>query len=112
MKQAIVVRKDIKMGKGKLAAQCCHASLGSYKRTDRDIVGEWEDDGCAKIVLKVQTLDELFVLKETAGRLGISNFLVTDAGRTQLPTSTITCLGIGPDTDENIDKVIKDLKLL
>ena len=112
MKQAIIVRKDIKMGKGKLAAQCCHASVGSFEKTSSDIIRKWKNDGCAKIVLKVQSLDELFILREIALENNISNFLVTDAGRTQLPTSNITCLGICPDTDENIDKVIKDLKLL
>ncbi len=100
------------MGKGKLAAQCCHASVGSFEKTDSSIIRRWKADGCAKIVLKVSSLEELFVLKEIARVNNISNFLVTDAGRTQLPTSTVTCLGVGPDTDENIDKVIKDLKLL
>ena len=47
-----------------------------------------------------------------AKKNNIPNFLVTDAGRTQLPTSTTTCLGIGPDEDEIIDKVTQDLKLL
>ncbi len=112
MKQVIVVRTDIKMGKGKLAAQCCHASLGAYDKADSSVIRKWKDDGCAKIVLKVSSLEELFVLKEMAKKNNIPNFLVTDAGRTQLPTSTTTCLGIGPDEDEIIDKVTHDLKLL
>lgn len=112
MKQVIVVRNDLKMGKGKLAAQCCHACLGSYEKVNSSVIRRWESEGSAKVVLKVSSLDGLFVIKEMAKKNNIPNFLVTDAGRTQLPTSTITCLGIGPDEDEIIDKVTQDLKLL
>ena len=38
MKQVMVVRRDLKMGKGKIAAQCCHGSIGSYKKTDSKII--------------------------------------------------------------------------
>ena len=34
MKQVMIVRTDLKMGKGKIAAQCCHGSIGAYKKTD------------------------------------------------------------------------------
>ena len=112
MKQVIIARSDLKMGKGKLAAQCCHAAIGSYKKADSSKIRKWESDGCAKIVLKVPKLEDLFELKEIAKKNNIPNFLVTDAGRTQLPTSTITCLGIGPDDDEIIDKMTHDLKLM
>lgn len=112
MKQVIVFRKDIKMGKGKIVAQGCHAAIGSYKHTDPKKIEKWEKDGCAKIALKIDTLDELLELRKEALIKKIPNFLVTDAGKTQLPTSTITCLGIGPDEDEIIDSLTNDLKLL
>lgn len=112
MKQAIVVRSDLKMGKGKIAAQCCHAAIGSYERTDKDKIRKWENEASAKVVLKVPSLEDLFELKEIAKRNNVSNCLITDAGRTQVPESTITCLGIGPDEDEIIDKITGDLKLL
>ncbi|MDL2246326.1 peptidyl-tRNA hydrolase Pth2 [Methanobrevibacter sp. OttesenSCG-928-K11] len=112
MKQVIVVRKDIKMSKGKTAAQVAHASLGSYKNADSKKVEKWENTGYAKVVLKIDTLDDLIELKNQVIINKVPYFLVTDAGRTQLPTSTITCLGIGPDEDEIIDKLTNDLKLL
>lgn len=112
MKQVIIVRTDIKMGKGKIAAQCCHAAIGSYKNTEKDKIRKWESEAYAKVVLKTQKLEDLFELKELAKRNNVSHFLVTDAGRTQIPSSTITCLGIGPDEDEIIDKITGDLKLL
>ncbi|PIX43420.1 peptidyl-tRNA hydrolase, partial [archaeon CG_4_8_14_3_um_filter_38_5] len=37
---------------------------------------------------------------------------IRDAGRTQIPPNTITALGIGPDNEEKIDKIVKNLKLL
>jgi len=58
-KQVIVVRADLKMGKGKMAAQAAHASLEAYKSADRHAVSEWESSGVKKVVLKVDSLQEL-----------------------------------------------------
>ena len=112
MKLAIIVRNDLKMGKGKIAAQCCHAAIECYKKADKNKIRKWENTGSAKVVLKVQSLEELYELKEIAKRNNIPNSFITDAGRTQIPSSTVTCLGIGPDEDEIIDKITGDLKLL
>jgi PTH2 family peptidyl-tRNA hydrolase len=112
MKQVIIVRKDIKMSKGKTAAQCCHGCLGSYKKASPLKIREWENDGQAKIILRVDTLDELLEIQRLAIINRIPNSLIVDQGRTELPPSTVTCLGIGPDEDLIIDKVTKDLKLL
>ena len=112
MKQVMVVRKDLKMGKGKIAAQCCHGSIGSYKKTDSKIIKKWESNGYAKVVCKADSLEELLELKKEADENNVSNYLVVDAGRTQLPTSTTTVLGIGPDKDKIIDKITGHLNLL
>ncbi|MDI3484312.1 MAG: peptidyl-tRNA hydrolase, family [Methanobacteriaceae archaeon] len=112
MKQAIIIRADLKMGKGKLAAQACHASVESYKRTTKEKVKKWENEGSKKIILKVENLEELMEIYEALKKTKISHYLVRDAGHTQLPPGTITALGIGPDDDEKIDKITKHLKLL
>ncbi|OQD59663.1 peptidyl-tRNA hydrolase [Methanobrevibacter arboriphilus JCM 13429 = DSM 1125] len=112
MKQVIVVRNDLKMSKGKTAAQACHACLGAYKKSDPNKIRLWEQEGQKKVIVKVNSLEELFEIKEIAKKNNVPNFMVKDAGRTELPTSTITCLGVGPDTDEIIDKVTQNLKLL
>ena len=112
MKQVMIVRTDLKMGKGKIAAQCCHGSIGSYKRTSKDKIKKWENEAYAKVVCKVGSLDELLDLKKLAAQRNISHYLVIDAGRTQIPTSTVTVLALGPDEDEIIDEVTGDLKLL
>ena len=108
----MIVRTDIKMGKGKIAAQCCHAAIGAYKQADKAKIRKWENEAYAKVVLKVQTLEELTELKKIADKKGIANYLVVDAGRTQIPTSSVTVLALGPDEDEILDEVTGDLKLL
>jgi len=112
MKQVMVVRTDLKMGKGKIAAQCCHACLGAYKKADKEKIRKWENEAYAKVVVKVPSLEDLFEIKEMARQNNIAYYLVTDAGRTQIPKSSITCLGLGPDEDEILDKLTGDLKLL
>jgi peptidyl-tRNA hydrolase, PTH2 family len=114
-KLAIVMRKDLGMDKGKAVAQGAHAAVGCaiaqystniYKYTD------WYAEGQRKIVLKVDTLDELLNLVAEAEKEKIIVTLVKDAGRTQVEPGTITCIGIGPDKTEEIDKIIGNLKLL
>lgn len=108
----MIVRTDLKMGKGKIAAQCCHGSIGSYKKASSEKIRKWESEAYAKVVLKVKTLDEITELKKLADINKIPNYLVVDAGRTQIPSSSVTVLALGPDEDEKIDKITGDLKLL
>ncbi|MEM2856561.1 MAG: peptidyl-tRNA hydrolase Pth2 [Candidatus Nitrosocaldaceae archaeon] len=115
MKQVIIVRKDLKMGVGKIAAQVAHASLlaaEKSKKMNKELFIEWFNGGQAKIVLKVNTLEELLNIKEKAEGLKLPTEIVQDKGLTQLEEGTITCLGIGPADEELIDKVTGNLKLL
>jgi peptidyl-tRNA hydrolase, PTH2 family len=112
MKQVIVMRADLGMSKGKLAAQACHASLGSFQKADERIIREWDLEGGKKVVVQVKNQEELFQVYELVKAANLPSFLVRDAGHTELPPSTITCLGIGPEKDEKIDKVTQELKLL
>lgn len=109
-KQVIVVRKDLNMSPGKTSAQVAHASVGALKNTDKKVREAWEMEGAKKVVLQVGTREELLEIKQNAGRLPTS--LVKDAGMTELPPGTITCLGIGPASEEEIDKITGSLKLL
>lgn len=111
MKQVIVMRGDLNISRGKLAAQACHGSLGAYKRADPNKIRKWEEEGEKKVILKVEDLEELFQVYEIVKRTDMAYYLVRDAGHTELPQSTITCLGIGPDEDDVVDKVTQDLKL-
>jgi PTH2 family peptidyl-tRNA hydrolase len=113
-KQVIVVRKDLKLAKGKLAAQASHASLGAFQKTQKTSPIDakmWESEGGKKVIVYVADEKELFALKEKIPD-DIATFVVRDAGLTQLEPGTVTCLGIGPAEDAKIDKYTKDLKLV
>jgi PTH2 family peptidyl-tRNA hydrolase len=73
---------------------------------------KWFNLGQPKIVLKVDSEEELERLRKTATDSDLVTALIRDAGRTQIASNTVTCLGIGPDFDEKIDAIVKDLKLL
>ncbi len=111
-KQAIVVRKDLKWGRGKLAAHVAHASLGAVMNSPESVVQPWNSDGAKKVVLKAEGEKEIKSLEKLAKKEGLPCFLVKDAGRTQLKSGTITALGIGPAKDSEIDSVTGKLKLL
>lgn len=130
VKQVIVVRKDLNMRKGKIAAQASHASLGSLltlfnKETndgkityscsfDKDsILDKWLNGIFTKICLYVESEEELIEIHEKVKEAKIPCSLITDSGLTEFHgVPTITCLGIGPFYSEEIDKITKDLKLL
>ena len=115
IKQVIIVRTDIEMGKGKLAAQVAHASLMSYfevEKIDKNVAKEWLDTGEKKIVLKVDTEEDLKKLFNAFKYKKIPAALASDAGLTQLPPGTKTALGIGPWKGSEIDQFTKSLKLL
>ncbi|MCS7106075.1 MAG: peptidyl-tRNA hydrolase Pth2 [Candidatus Aenigmarchaeota archaeon] len=112
LKQVIIVRKDLKIGKGKLAASVAHASVACVRKTDEKIVENWEKQGAKKVVLKVKNLDELKKIYKKVKKSGLTCFLVKDAGLTQVKTGEIICLGIGPAEEKEIDKITGKLKLL
>src|SRR3989338_8729536 len=111
-KQVILVRHDLKLPKGKMAAQVAHASTGSLLKSHKDYITAWKNEGMKKVVLKVKDLDELLKLKEMAEDAGLVTFLVEDAGKTVVEPGTITCLGIGPDREEKIDTITGKLKMV
>ena len=78
----------------------------------RDDLKSWQDQGMKKVVLKVPNLDTLLKYMRKAQDAGLVVSLITDAGRTHLEPGTTTCLGIGPDKAEKIDRVTGDLKLI
>jgi len=112
MKQVILVRMDLQMPKGKLATQCCHASVGAVLKTSKDKLDEWSSEGMKKVVLKVADLKELISLKKNADALKLKTSLITDAGKTFFEKPTTTCLAIGPDEETKIDRITSHLKLL
>ena len=114
-KMVILVRTDLKMSKGKTAAQVAHAAvncaLASKKKDSRNF-DRWMSEGERKVVLKVSGRDELFQIKAMADAAGLINSVITDAGRTEVEPGSVTCLGIGPAGETAIDKITGDLGML
>ncbi|XP_061754199.1 peptidyl-tRNA hydrolase 2, mitochondrial [Nerophis ophidion] len=113
-KMILVVRNDLKMGKGKVAAQCAHAAVAAYKQVQRrnpDLLKQWEYCGQPKVVVKSPDEDTLIHLLGHANEVGLPVSLIQDAGRTQIAPGSRTVLGIGPGPADLIDKVTGDLKL-
>jgi PTH2 family peptidyl-tRNA hydrolase len=110
LKQVVVIREDLKLKKGKLAVQVAHASILSSNKSK--FKAEWEEEGQKKVVLGCKDLKELLSLYQKALGKKLPVAIVVDAGLTQLPKGTKTCIGIGPAPEEKIDKVTGKLKLV
>ena len=112
LKQVILVRADLKLPQGKLAAQCAHASVEAVLKADDKLITAWRREGMAKIVLKVKDEKELLFYFQKAKEAGLVASLITDAGRTVVAPGTKTCAAIGPEKEEKIDLLTGMLKLL
>lgn len=111
-KQLIIVRNDLNLPKGKLAAQVAHAAVECVLRSEKNIIKSWRGEGMAKIVLRVDDLKDLQKFNQLAKDANIITALITDAGHTVVEPGTVTCLGIGPEKSEKLDKLFGELKLL
>lgn len=118
-KQAILIRTDLGMSKGKMCAQAAHASVETVlkviktdKLLKKDVFNNWKDQGMKKVVLSVNDKSELFKYKDLAERSGIRTAAIKDAGMTEIPAGTFTALAIGPDEAAKIDKITGNLKSL
>lgn len=112
LKQAIVIRTDLQLGKGKMAVQVAHASVETFVRVSEKIQKTWLEEGQKKIVLKVGSEEDLLFIFEQAKRAGLPTSLIRDAGLTQIPPGTKTAVGIGPAEEKEIDRITCTLSLL
>ncbi|XP_010463741.1 PREDICTED: peptidyl-tRNA hydrolase 2, mitochondrial-like isoform X2 [Camelina sativa] len=96
-KMVLVVRNDLKMGKGKIAAQCSHATLGLYKkllqRAPRAL-NRWEYCAQPKVVVKIESEEQMLVLQERAKSLQLPTHITIDAGKTQIAPNSRTVMAI------------------
>lgn len=114
MKQVIVMRSDLNMRKGKMIAQGAHASMKVLvENADDKRILSWLANSFTKIVVRVDSEDELLTIYNQAKEAGILSALITDNGATEFGgVKTNTCIAIGPDESDNIDKITGHLKLL
>jgi len=114
-KLVLVVRTDLKMTPGKIAAQCGHATLACYKalvKKNPKLLRHWELTGQAKIALKASSEEEILELEAIAKSLNLCARSIQDAGRTQIEAGSRTVLGIGPAPVELVNQVTGHLRLL
>jgi len=114
-KQVIVFRSDLRLSRGKIAAQAGHAAVSAAEEARKHHEEWWEvwiEEGQCKIAVKVKGEKELLELKREAKELALPCALIVDRGLTEIPPGTITCLGIGPAPTEKIDKITSILPLL
>jgi len=112
---AIAVRRDLEMGKGKIAVQVSHASVTAAEETRKrrpEWWKHWFEEGQRKIVVKVNTESDLEHLRRDAEELGLVATIIHDSGLTQIDPGTATCVGIGPAPAELVDKITGELPLL
>ncbi|GBG33535.1 Peptidyl-tRNA hydrolase 2, mitochondrial [Hondaea fermentalgiana] len=120
LKQVMVVRTDLSMKKGKIAAQCCHASLGAFRRasspraseTWRTWLRRWLIIGQTKVAVKCQSEAELEEVAQTAQMNQVPFYLVADAGRTQIAAGSRTVCAVGPAPVSVVDAICGQFKLL
>lgn len=136
-KMVIVVRKDLKMPRGKIAAQASHAAVGAVikamfgERLDKsnfgidgegfevtksafvdDATKDWLVGEFTKICVCVESEEELMTIYDKAEKLGLNVCLITDNGHTVFNgVPTKTCLAIGPTYSSLVDPITKELKL-
>lgn len=120
-KMMIVMRRDLKMRKGKIAAQAGHACIDAilmalskeerindFKMSDDGLVlkntnkpnsplSDWFAYGCAKVCVYLDSEEALLGIAEKAKEKGIIASVITDAGMTEFHgVPTKTCLALEP----------------
>ncbi len=137
-KQMIVMRRDLKMRKGKIAAQAGHACveatlialaregrLGQVRVTPDENwiylddegsaptpLSDWFEAGVAKVCVYVDSEEELLDLARRGRELGFAVALIRDAGHTEFHGEpTYTCLAFEPLSSEQIDPLTGELPL-
>lgn len=128
-KQVIVVRRELNMRKGKLAAQAAHASMAVFTRGEgahfQEVDGQkqmvipldeeayaWLSGRFRKICVYVNTEAELLALHRQAQAAGLRCALIQDSGFTEFKgVPTYTTLAIGPHCNEKLNPVTGHLPL-
>ena len=111
----LVTRADLTLSTGKLAAQCAHAAVDcalAAKRSASRLFERWKAGGARKIVVQCDTLEEMKRLYGAAQKANLVTSMIKDAGHTEIPSGTITVIGIGPAPRRSMEALTGELKLV
>ena len=101
-----------------MCAQAAHASIQCtlesvlYDVGPSKVMVQWLTEGMTKICVRVESEAELLEIYQQAKNDKLTVHLITDAGLTEFKEPTRTCLAIGPEWADKIDKITGELKLL
>ncbi|XP_068187739.1 peptidyl-tRNA hydrolase 2, mitochondrial-like [Antennarius striatus] len=113
-KLVLVVRNDLKMSPGIMAAQCSHAAISSYKQAqggNPEILKQWIYCGQPKKVVEAPNEDTLIDLLAEAKELGLLASLIEDSEKTGVASGSYNMVAIGPGPSDLIDRVTGNLSL-
>jgi peptidyl-tRNA hydrolase, PTH2 family len=109
----IVIRRDLKLPKGKLAVQAAHAAVSlTMKTRSTPAFKEWLALGQKKIAVWADDESHLLAIRRAAEDRGLATVLIKDAGRTVLAAGTTTCIGIGPAGEDALEAITGNLTLV
>ena len=72
----------------------------------------WLKLGMPKVVLQGSSAEEVVALAEQAKKAGLPVAVIHDADRTVVSPGAITCIGIGPAEEQEIDRFTGDMELV
>lgn len=112
MKQVVIINESLKLPRGKLAAQVAHASVASFLAASSSHQQAWLEIGMPKVVFSASSEEEVIEYYQKALTANLPTQLIKDAGKTVITAGTITCVGIGPAPERDVDQITGHLKLV
>ena len=115
LKMVFVINHELKMGKGKIAAQVGHAAVKATLQSGElrpELLDAWLSTGQKKVCVKADDVRQLEQIEHQAKHHQILISKIHDAGHTQIPAGSYTVLALGPDEEEKLDALTGELKLL
>lgn len=110
-----VVRKDLKMRQGKIAAQCGHASLGIFQKIVKMqplLAEKWLNAEFPKVFYYCTDEEQMNLIDAIAQSMGYATVIIHDAGRTQIAAGSATVLSFGPVRKSEVSAIVDQLGLV